>query len=160
MVRQILSQMDIRIAQRLPLRLGKLREAIVTTVVLVFATSLPIGMPTKAVAKPISAVEQAKLQPARPASELPKPAGRADQLAGTVAQPEFEQLLRVPIPPTNGEIPDPSRSGGPVEPLPLPDWLMQLTGAAEPTYLPPYPVIRPSQEPAAEQTNVINVVVP
>ena len=160
MVRQTLSQTDTGIARWLPSRWGRWGAAIVPMLALVLTPTLSIGLSTEAVAKPIRAVEQAKPQPARPASELSQPAGRADQLTGTVAQPEFEQLLRVPIPPTDGEKPDASRSGGPVEPPPLPEWLMQMTGPGSPTYLPPYPVIRPAQEPAAEQTNVVNVVLP
>lgn len=161
MVRQTLGQTDSPVAQWRTFSRWRLGEAIGLTIVLVLAPMLSIGMPTQAVAKPTNRLEQARPKPTSLASDLSKPDGRADQLAGTVAQPDFEQLLQVPVPPTGGEIPDPSRSGGPVETTPpQPDWLMQITGSGDPTYLPPYPVIRPAQEPAAEQTNVINLPLP
>lgn len=121
------------------------------------------GMPIAAWARGSDPAGRNPIKTARSLADLPAYSGAATDLTGTVAQPYQETLLPVPLPPaasTQSEL----GVGGPAEPSPFPavpaTWLIEIHQPASDSFLPPYVVVRPVQQPAAEQTNVINVIVP
>jgi hypothetical protein len=85
--------------------------------------------------------------------------GEAEDLNGTTAQPYVDRLLPVPRPPVGNQPTDPTRSGGPAEPV-LTEPLMEITGGFSVTIDPLEPIIDPIERSTLEQTNIFRITLP
>lgn len=146
--------------------------AIAIPIAFLFLPVLLAAKPLSAAAQTANLTEPTNAPTVQRLSDRPIPVSTAGALSGTVGQPYVDELLPVPLPPP-GSDPNftgiggsydqvPPGMGGPIEPTDAPgEVLFEINqNLGEAPLLPPYPVTEPTQQPAADRANVINLIVP